>query len=66
MEKEIQRIRVCRVCRWLTNSTHWNTLICSRAVPNYVPIRQIFTYKKALVTRYWDSDCEKFKNKHSY
>ncbi len=65
MEKEIERMRICRVCRWVVNSTHWNTLICVRAIPDYIPHNQIFEFRKALVKKHWDLDCVKFHPRQS-
>ncbi len=63
METKIEGLRICRVCRWVVNSIHRNTLMCVRAIPDYIPQEQIFEFRKALVKKHWDLDCEKFHHR---
>ncbi len=64
MEEEIKWIRICSFCRWASNALVPNMLVCARAIPTHIPNKQIFAFRKALVKRHWDLDCEKFHSKY--
>ncbi len=64
METKIEKLRICRVCHWLSENITDDILSCTRAIPVHIPNKQFFNYRKALVKKHWNLDCEKFHPIH--